>query len=227
MIKRFVFVAVFAMTFSFVHARMLYAPLEQFAQACLTEKQLLSTEQPDQDLQFEQLYACVKSFTVLPLINGPAFLHPSRSCSAVARNEHITFSPFYLVEYMNGNIPNPYTHSFPYAVNEPVHISTNYVAVDGEVDTVSIYYVNAILCPNGEERFEYDITAGEQQLVVIAEDDTPLEITVASEATQTVLRTDTPQGFAQYIWDEAQPAKAHVSVTNPSDRPVSFVIAVH
>ena len=227
MIKRLLLLTVLTATFSFVHARTLYAPLEQFAHACLTEKQLLSTEQPDADMQFEQLYACVKSFTALPLINGPAYLHPSRSCASVARTEHITFSPFYLVEYMNGNIPNPYTHSFPYAVNEPVHISTNYVAVDGEVDTISIYYVNAILCPNGEETFEYAVTAGEQQLVVIAEDDTPLEIAIRSEAEKTVLRTDTPQGFAHYIWDEAQAATAHISVINPSDKPISFVIAVH
>lgn len=224
---RLFFITVFLTTFTISYARALYAPLEQFAHACLKEKQLLSTEQPDQDMQFEQLYACLKSFTVLPLINGPAFLHPSRSCTDVARNEHITFSPFYLVEYMNGNIPNPYTHSFPYAANEPVHISTNYVAVDGETDTVSIYYVNAVLCPLGEERFEYNITAGEQQLVVIAEDDTALEVVIRTETDQTVLHTDTPQGFAQRIWDEAQAATAHVSVKNPSDRPVSFVIAVH
>lgn len=226
--KRIPLITVFLTTFVFAHAHTLYAPLEQFAGTCVLTKQAMMVQEPDYDQQFEQVYSYLKIFTGLPLVNGPGILHPSRSCTEEARSKHITFSPTYLVDYLNGNIPNPYTHSFPYAFNQPVRpADTGYIVRDGEADTVSIYYVNSVLCPNGEEQFEYTVSAGEQQMVLIAEDDTPLEIEMSSEAGTAVLRTDMPQGYAQRIWSEMEPNTVHVVVKNPSDLPVSFVIAVH
>lgn len=211
-----------------LHAQTLYAPLEQFAKACVAEKQALRVEQPDYDEQFEQLYVCLKTFTRLPLRDGQLLLHPSSACRDSLKSGHILFSPSYVTNYLNGKIPNPYSHSFPY-VNNPMVIrsSTGHVVLEGEVDTVSVYYVNAVTCPDADAQFEYSVSAGCQQLILLSEDDTPLEVTVSSDAGTAVLRTNEPRGYAQYLWTEQTSSTVRVHVKNPSDRPVSFVIAVH
>ena len=200
----------------------LYTHLQHFTDACLQEEAAIRVENPDYNTQLEQLQATLKAFMKIPMRDGSRALHPSQSCSEASLDGHILFLPTYVAGYIENKIPDAFSTDVPYVDNETTR------SRPGEVDSISIYYTNVVLCPNGTETFSYRVSAGEQQLIVLAEDDTPLAVSVSSEAgTNLASSTDAPQGVAKQVWRESAASRVTVRVSNPTDKHVSFVIAVH
>lgn len=202
-------------------AQTLYAPLEQFVEACLLEKEALRVENPDYSQQYKQLFDCLKSFSTIPMRDGSIALHPSNICAGDSTTGHIIFSPSFVADYMDNQIPDPDLPGIPYdGILDSRHVR-------GKTDSVSIFYTNTMLCPDAMETFQFRVSAGEQQFVIIAEDDTPLEIEINSEAGTSLKSTTQMQGVAKHIWRENRPTKIYINVKNPASKHVSFVIAVH
>ena len=202
-------------------AQTLYAPLQQFVDVCIQEKEALRVENPDYNKQYKQLFDCLVAFSTIPMRDGSKVLHPSNTCAGDSTTGHIIFSPSFVADYMDTKIPDPALHSIPYdGLREPQ-------PVRGKTDSVSIYFTNVMLCPDAMETFQFRVSAGEQQLVIIAEDDTPLELEIVSEAGTSLLSSIQAQGVAKQIWSENIPTRITINVKNPASKHVSFVIAVH
>lgn len=202
-------------------AQTLYAPLQQFIDVCNQEKEALRVENPDFNKQYRQLFECLVAYSTIPMRDGSRVLHPSNTCADEPTAGHIIFSPSFVADYMDTQIPDPALHSIPYdGLREPQ-------PVRGDKDSISIYFANVMLCPDAMETFQFRVSAGEQQLVVIAEDDTPLELEIHSEAGTSLTGSTQTQGVARHIWSENSPTRINISVKNPASKHVSFVIAVH
>ena len=215
-------IGLLAMSACVAQAQMLFAPLRSFAEVCVREKTTLRVADADQDEQFRQLYSCLEDFSNLPIQEDLFFLHASFLFSEKELEGHIVFSPDYVADYLTNRISDPRTKSVPY-------IRDAERRVDYQQGKNIIVYGNCLAYPEADVTFAYHVDRGEQQLVVVAEDDTPLEIEIRSESGYTaVVRSDMPEGFAQHLWEEAQDyTSVHVSVRNPAQHAVSFVIAVH
>ena len=210
-----------------LHAQTLFEPLRQFAEACVMEKQALDVQNPDYNKQFDQLLTSMKLFAGVQIEDGSRVLHPSYVCQDANLDNHIIFAPTYIADYLNGKIPDPYAKMFPYVQDVPIRVISPEKTVRGEQDS-TVYAVNKVLCPNSYEAFSYRVSAGEQQLIVVAENDTPLKIEVVTSAGTTVIRPDQQTGFAQHIWNETGNHRSiFVRILNPTDKQVSFVFAAH
>lgn len=205
---------------TWMNAQTLYEPLQQFADVCFQEKKAIQIENPDYNQQYKQLYDCLKAFNCIPMRDGSKILHPSNTCVDELKEGHILFLPSFVAEYMVNKIPNPSTPSIPYVDNETRRSAA------GEADTISIFYTNTMLCPNAIETFSYRVSAGEQQLIAIAEDDTPLVVEITSDK-GTSVSAGMKDGMVKLNWNEDNPSKILVKVNNPTNKYVSFVIAVH
>lgn len=193
--------------------------MQQFADLCLSQREAIRTPQPDYDRLFEQLYNCLKTYTTLPLEQGASILHPDHTFSHEELAGHILFAPDYLADYLTHNIPDPYTESVQY-VTVPEHKRAT--------DEDKVIYHNSLLLPLSEVNFRYRVSQGEQQLFVLAEDDTQLDVTVTTGTQETTVSTSPDNRPAQCIWMEDKPyAMVKVNVKNTSDKHVSFVIAVY
>ena len=193
--------------------------LQQFADACVQQRSAIRSPQNDHDKQFELLYDCLKTFTTLPLDNGAKTLHPTHIYSDEELAGHIVFSPEYVVRFLTEEIPDPYTHSLQYVTTPDSKRAT---------DEDKVFYLNSLLSPDAEESFWYRVSQGEQQLIVIAEDNTPLDVSIETGGATTTLSTASGNGLVQHIWQEEKPyAMVKVRVSNSSQQPVSFVLAVY
>ena len=212
----------------FSHAQTMYAPLAQFADACVQMKQAIWVENPDYNKQFEQLDACLNVLVELPLVENSPLINASHSCGEQTFDGHLVFSPAYIADYLNRKIPDPRQISFPYLFNEPVSgEQKNRDTKPTEVDMESIYYLNALVCPNSEETIRYRVTAGTQYMIVIAENDTPLDV-IMTASNGDEIRDNTASGKAQLIWQTTDKlCYVTVKVVNTSDKHVSFVMAIY
>jgi len=211
-----------------INAQTMYAPLAQFADACVQMKQAIWVEKPDYEKQFEQLDSCLNVLVELPLVENSPLINASHSCGEQTFDGHLVFSPAYIADYLNGKIPDPRKISFPYLFNEPVSgVQKKRETKPTEVDMESIYYTNALVCPYSEETIRYKVTADTQYMVVVAENDTPLEV-IMTASNGTEIRDNTSNGKAQLIWQTTEKlCYITVNVVNPSNKHVSFVIAIY
>lgn len=220
--KKTFFLFTIVLTSTWLNAQILYAPLQQFADACIQEKNAIQVENPDYNQQYKQLFDCLKAFNKIPMKDGSKVLHPSNTCISEPLDGHILFIPSFVADYMANKIPNPYSPIPPYIDNETRR------SRPGEADTISIYYTNVMLCPNAIETFNYRVSAGEQQLIVIAEDDTQLSIVITSETgTSISTSTNVQESIVKHIWNEESSTKIQVTIKNTTNKHISFVIAVH
>ena len=204
------------------NAQTLYAPLQQFTDVCLQEKEAIRSESMKDNDRYEQLYTCMLTFTNLPLLTGEGILHPSNNPSLEQMAGHIVFSPSFINMYLQQHMTDTYPHVVPYVPGDTDR------AGKSESDQEYVIYHNSLLAPNSNATFSYNALAGEQQLIVIAEDDTPLDIKITSDkGTSLHINTNAPKGVASQIWNEGESAKMHITVMNPTNKYVSFVIAVH
>lgn len=208
---------------TWMNAQSLYAPLQRFADACIQEKEAILSNSMDESDRFELLYTCLQTFVKLPLKTGDHVLNPSNNFPKEILSEHIVFSPAYIDGYLQKNMTDTYSHFIPYIPGDSERAGT-----PGYKKNEYVYYNNSLIVSNSNATFSYNISAGEQQLILIAEDDTPLEVEITSEAgTSILIDTNTPKGFASQIWHEENPSRIHITVRNPTDKHVSFVIAVY
>ena len=198
----------------------MYVYLQQFADACVLEKEAIRVENPDHNKQYKQLYDCLKAFNKIPMRDGSKILHPSNSCSGESTDGHMLFLPTFVKDYMT-NIPEANSKDIPYVDNDVRRDRPD------EVDSISIFYANAILCPNGIESFTYRVSEGTQQIIVIAEDETILDVEITSKSGTSITTSTNSQAIVQQIWDEPSPSTVCIKVKNPTDKHVTFVIAVH
>lgn len=204
------------------NAQTLYAPLQQFADVCLQEKEAIRSESMKDNDRYEQLYTCMQAFADLPLTTGEKILNPSNNPSLEQMSGHIVFSLSFINMYLQQNMRDTYPHVFPYVPG------ASHREEKRERGQEYVIYHNSLLAPNSNATFSYNALAGEQQLIVIAEDDTPLDIKITSDkGTSLHVSTNAPKGVASQIWNEGEYAKMLITVTNPTNKYVSFVIAVH
>ena len=213
-----------------VYGQELIRPVQVFAEVCLQQKEAMLTPTPNYSRQYLQLFDCLKQYTTIPIQPGQALLHPTFVYSEEEMNKHLLFSPDYIGDYMLGKIPDPYTHSFPYnvAIDESFRqVEEQARAVTTETKDTMIYYCNTIAEAQIFNGFDYRVIPGAQQVVVIAEDDTPLEVQINSKAGEAVLFTDPTSGIVQRVWNEDEQGIVSVKVLNHTDKDVAFVIAVY
>ena len=206
-----------------MNAQTLYAPLQLFADVCIQEKEAIRSESINKNDRFELLYTCMQTFANLPLKTGGSVLHPSNNLSIEKMAGHIVFSPSFINMYLQQNMTDSYLDVVPYIPGESDRA--------GQIDRAPneyIYYHNSLIEPNSEVTFYYNVSVGEQQVVIIAEDDTQLAIEITSEAgTSILLNTNAPQNVTSQIWNEENPSVVHIKVNNPTNKSVSFVLAAH
>ena len=99
---------------SWICAQTLYAPLQQFADVCIQEKEAIRSESMDENDRFESLYTCMQTFAALPLKTGETILHPSNNLPIEMMAGHIVFSPAFINLYLQQNMTDSYPHIIPY-----------------------------------------------------------------------------------------------------------------
>ena len=203
--------------------------LHKFADLCLEERRVIMTQKPDYNEQYSQLYDCLKGFAQLSLRESSDIFHPSMSFTDADFRGHLKFSPEYICDYMSGTIPDPYTRSFPFDVStvDAFRELDRVVRAIGAPTDTTVYYTNAIAPTEIAIDFSYEVEAGEQQLLIITENNTPLEVVISSPSKYEILKTD-ESGILKKVWNEQEDdAVVRLSVTQHSAKPVSFVLSVY
>ena len=213
-----------------MHAQQLIRPMRLFVDVCLRQKEAMLNPTPNYSKQYLQLFDCLKIYTDIPIQPGRNIMHPTMDYPEEELNKHLLFSPDYIGDYMLGKIPDPYTHSFPYnvSIDESFRqVEEQARAVTTETKDSTIYYCNTLAEAQIFNGFDYRIIPGEQQIVVIAEDDTPLEVQINSKMGEMILFTDPHSGIVQHVWNADEQDIVSVKVINHTDKDVAFVIAVY
>lgn len=229
--KRLIPIATAVMIAVSADAQRLFGPLQEFAETCVNEKTAIRVERPDYDIQYIELYKCLKAWTTIPLKNAKNSFHPSVSYADSDFRGHIVFSAEYISDYMQGKIPDPYTRTFP----NDVQIDESFRKLDREVRSgmqprtdSTIYFVNSLVSAAVPVEFSFRISSGEQQIVVLSENETPLLVEVSSNSGTHSLTVDGKTDFAKLIWQEStEYARLVIKVSTRAEQPTSFVLAFH
>lgn len=217
--RRYFFILVGLLMAMIGNAKTLSAPMREFIELCIREREIVLQENSSYDKQYKQLFELREEFLHLSAKESAICIHPHNEYSASDFRGHILFSPTYISRKLDAIDDEPDVTP-PYA--------DDYHKGESDEDSEICYFNSLVSSSNPDTLSYYPSQTDEQQIVVIGENNTPLEIEIVSGSKKSTIQTDPDSGIAVYVWKEEDLESAiSVSVKTKSDKKVSFVIAVY
>ncbi len=218
-------------------------PIHQFAQICIEEREALLRQKDDPDRLFLALEDCYSklSSVKLNLYEQSPYLYPSKSFKESDFEGHIQFSRLFVLNYLQYKISPYYSASLPFDVmrqqlerqsQSPRSLwerpGVANLIIESPKENKIILTHNALLDSTSCITYSYLIDKGKQYLVVITEDKTkPFTVVLEdAQASPITLNTD-DNGIIYYEWKSKKSGKVRLTVTTPSEKLRSFVVAVN